>query len=98
MKICEVTRTVSALQRICLLFPPTFSLIEEPSTLAQIAVTAELAPCPCYTAGIHYRTHKIADGAIPTSSTRLIWTQYFWCKHLEKIARTMLNNTKCKRM
>ena len=47
------------------------TFLEEPSTLAQITGTAELAPCLCYTAGIHYPTHKIADGAIPTSYTRL---------------------------
>ena len=58
--------------------------------------TTELAPCLCYTTGIRYPTHKIADGAIPTSYMRPTWTPYFWCKHLEKIARTVLNDTKYK--
>ena len=43
------------------------SLPTESLTLAQITDTAELAPCLCYTAGIRHPTHKIADGAIPTS-------------------------------
>ena len=70
----------------------------EPSTLARITGIAELAPSLCYTAGICNPTHKIADGAIPTSYTRLTWTSYFSCKQLEKIARRILNDTKCKRM
>ena len=60
-------------------------LLEEPSTLARVIGTVELASCLCYTAGIRYRTHKIADGAIPTSYTRQTWTLYFWRKHLEKL-------------
>jgi len=73
-------------------------LLEEPSTLARITGTAELAACLCYTEGIRNPTHKIADGAIPTSYMRQTWTSYFWCKQLEKIARRMLNDTKCKIM
>ena len=34
-------------------------------SLGQIADTEEQAPSLCYTAGIRYPTHKIADGAIP---------------------------------
>ena len=73
-------------------------LLEESSTLARITGTAELAPYLCYTIGIRYPTHKIADGAIPTSYTRPTWIPHFWSKHLEKFARPMLNNTKCKRV
>ena len=47
---------------------------------------------------IRYPAHKIADGAISTSYTRPTWTPYFWSKHLEKIAKAMLNDTKCNRV
>ena len=50
----------------------------------------ELAPCLCYTAGIGYPTHNIADGAIVTSYTRPTWTTYFWCKHLKSVMSQLI--------
>ena len=88
------TCTSSALQRIRLLSPPTFRTFD-PCTNHRYHGTSTL-PLLHHRYSLSYP--QIADGAIPTSYTRPTWTPYIWRKHLEKIARTMLNDTKCKRM
>ena len=57
--------------------------------------------CGTSTLSLLYRRYslpnpKIENGVIPTSCTRPTWTLYFWCKHLERIARTLPNAKECE--
>ena len=70
---------------------------KKPKTLAQITYH-RTSTLPLLHRRYSLPYQKIADGAIPTRYMRPTWTPYFCCKHLEKIARTVLNNTKYKRM
>ena len=82
---------------LCFATNPLTLPTKKPKTLAQITYH-RTSTLPLLHRRYSLPYQKIADGAIPTRYMRPTWTPYFCCKHLEKIARTVLNNTKCKRI